>query len=666
MQNTIWNIPGRIAPEPELLRAGLSPLLAALLTGRGLTDPEKALSFLGLRPQQPKDPFLLKDMDCAVERIQKALQNGEKIAVYGDYDVDGLTSVSLLTDYLRSKGANCVTYIPSRLHEGYGVSSIGIDALNAQGVRLIVTVDCGITALAEARYASSLGIDMVITDHHECPETLPEAVAVVNPRRPDCSSGMGYLAGVGVAFKLVCALEGGSETVFRLYSDLAALGTIADVMPMEGENRLFIRSGLKKLSESPREGLRALIRDTDLTGKAITAINVGFTLAPRINAAGRLGRTGTALDLLLAQTAQEAEEASGLLCSYNRERQQIESEIFESALSMLAEQDTSKPIVLSSGQWHQGVAGIVASRLTERYHQAVILICLDGDFGKGSCRSWGGFNLFDALCSCADTLDGFGGHAQAAGLTIRRENIGAFRRKLDAYAQSHPVSREKEISVDLCIDDPALLSLSQVSDLELLEPCGRDNPIPQLCLSAARIENMASIGGGRHTRLRLRKFGQSWDAVYFGAATESLYSQEGLRNGAWVDMVFQAQINEFRGQRSVEPVIQALRLHDFQEAVRALSGEIPRLPATLRPERSDFVRLWKGLARCGGTYRAPLPVALEELMSGTRDIVSCVCMKVFEEMGLVNLSFQDNILYLSANKPTKKVNLEESQILAML
>lgn len=631
MSYTRWKIPYGDTTVPQtLLEAGCTPLLAAVLCRRGLSDPEQARRFIDCGRELLGDPMTMKGMPEAVARLRAAVESGEKIAVYGDYDVDGITSTCLLTDYLRSRGADCLSYIPDRIGEGYGVNTEAIERLHGQGVSLIVTVDCGVTAVRETDYAASLGVDMIITDHHECPEVLPAAVAVVDPKRPDCDYPGRNLAGVGVAFKLLCAMEGDADAVLDKCADLVAVGTIADVMPITGENRYIIKKGLEKLTVSPRVGLRALIAESGLSERRITATNVGFTLAPRLNVSGRLGRAGLAEGLLLTGSRDEAGRMAAELCQLNRDRQALETRIWNEALDMLGEEPPDGPIVLCRENWHQGIIGIVASRLAETYNVPAVMICLDGENGKGSCRSFGGFNLFDALGACSDFLCSFGGHALAAGLTIKRGQVPAFRRALAEYYRANPASGESVLEIDLRIDRPELLDMKCVEDLERLEPCGSGNPGAQLCLCRAVLESVTPIGGGRHLRLRLGRFGRSFDAVYFSKTEAGL----GLHAGEYVDAAFQAQINEFRSRRSVQLLMTDIRAHDFAPALAVLSGALPEPEAELVPCRTDFARVWRGLCAHGGEVTGTPQKIFDSLAPGMWDVKLCLCLKVFEELGL--------------------------------
>lgn len=632
MSYTRWKIPyGDAAAPRDLLDEGYSPLLAAVLCRRGMADPDSARRFIDCGEEVLGDAMAMKGMPQAVKRLRAAVDAREKIAVYGDYDVDGITSTCLLTDYLRSVGADCVSYIPDRLEEGYGVNTAAIERLHREGVSLIVTVDCGVTAVKETRYAASLGVDMIITDHHECPEELPDAVAVVDPKRADCAYPGRDLAGVGVAFKLLCAMEGDAGAVLSRCADLVAVGTIADVMPITGENRYIIKSGLEKLSRSPRVGLRALIAESGLNERRISATNVGFTLAPRLNVSGRLGRAELAQELLLTRSRSEAETLAAELCQLNRDRQALETQIWDQAQAMLGKTAPSGPIVLCHEGWHQGVIGIVASRLAETYNVPAVMICLDGENGKGSCRSFGGFNLFDALGACSDCLCSFGGHALAAGLTIKRGSVDAFRRALGEYYRANPASGESVLDIDIRVDRPELLEMRCVEDLERLEPCGSGNPGARLCLCRAVLESVTPIGGGRHLRLRLGRFGRSYDAVYFSKTESEL----GVRAGDCVDAAFQAQINEFRLRRSVQLLITDLRAHDFLPALAVLAGTLPEPEPELAPSRSDLARVWRALCARGGEVTGVPQRLFDSLAPGMWDVKLCLCLKVFEELGLL-------------------------------
>lgn len=652
MKLSAWNIP-QVVPIPEdLTRAGYSSLLSSVLASRGIVTAEAAAAFLECGPDTLEDPFLLTDIDKAVSRIRGAQQDGETVAVYGDYDVDGITAACLLTEYLRGIGLPTEIYIPDRLEEGYGLNPGAVRRLHEKNVSLIITVDCGITAVEETDFAASLGVDMIITDHHECQETLPRAVAVVDPKRPDCLYSGRDLAGVGVAFKLICALSGDSEGMLSEYADLVAVGTIADVMPLTGENRYITKLGLEKLRRNPREGLASLMAETGTTGNRLNAMTIGFTIAPRINAAGRLGRVEHAAQLVLERDMNRARVLAAELCDMNRERQELEAEIWKQAEEMLAGQTPDVPIVLAREDWHQGVIGIAASRLSEAYSVPAIMISLDGSKGKGSCRSYGGFNLFDALTACGDLLDAFGGHALAAGLNISRSNIDAFRTALAEYYRAHPPQDETGFTPDVLIADPELLTMRSVESLDALEPCGTGNPRPVFCISDAELISVTSIGGGKHTSLKLRKFGQIYDGVWFSQKA----SEIGLSAGDRVDIVFYPQVSEFRGHRNVQLLLQAMRRADLSGLCReVLTGEPPQ---DLRLSRPELSRIWRSLI--GKTPMQTTFSSLGSIDPQLHPAKIALGLRIFSEVRLADIALNGEEVSVELKNRKDKADLMKS------
>ncbi len=675
-----WNIPvldeGEIA---ALMDAGYPYLVSSVLVSRGIGTAEQAAEALEREHGLTHSPFLMRDMDKAVARIQSALADGERIAVFGDYDVDGITATCLLTDYLRSRGADVVMHIPGRFDEGYGLSCDAVRGLAEQGVRLIVTVDCGITGMEETEYARSLGVDVVITDHHECKETLPDAAAVVDPHRPDCPYPFKHLAGVGVALKLALALGGNDRegALFARYCTLAAIGTVADVMRMEGENRAIVSAGLEAIDHSDFIGLHALLREAGLAGKPISSIQIGFVLSPRINAAGRMGRAALAAELLLTDDEATAERLAKELCDLNRERQSVEQEIYAKAVEQLEQlpPDERYALVLASDDWHQGVVGIVASRLSEKYSCPSFMIHLADGMGKGSCRSYGGFNLFSALEACSDLLVGFGGHELAAGFTIEEGNIPAFRRRMNKYVREHtgharPVS---SLAVDAELTRPSLVTLEEVERLSELEPFGAGNDRPVFCLRGALLENAQSVGQNRHLKIRLQKGHTSFEGIFFSVSAEDA----GVAAGDRVDAAFYLQINEFRGSRSVQLQLLDLRparlpgphereLLDLRGAL--LSGEdvTPRDAARLLPSREQFVRAWRILERkVGGNGfsgpELPLLRRIAAELPGTESFLrAALCVEVFAERGLLSMERTGDMLTIRLTADGKKVELDDS------
>ncbi|MBQ1410651.1 MAG: single-stranded-DNA-specific exonuclease RecJ [Oscillospiraceae bacterium] len=685
MKYGAWNVSSFQAEQVRALeQAGYGPLCARILSARGYGDPAAAGAYL--RGDTPlNSPFLMKDMKTAADRVRLAVARKKHIAVFGDYDVDGITSTALLTEFLRSLGARVTSYIPARLEEGYGLNEIAIRCLHQQQVNLIITVDCGITANREAELCRKLGIELVITDHHECKEELPNAVAVVDPHRADCSYPHTDLSGVGIAFQLAAAIFGDQEALLERYSDLLCLGLIADVMPLRGEVRTMVVRGLKALEHPTRPGIAALMAECGCTEGPITTSTVGYLLAPRINAAGRMGQVELALELFMTRDHARGRMLADTLCRLNRERQKVEAGIYQEAVSMLGHDARPGAIVLAGETWHQGVVGIVASRLSEEYNCPAFLICMDGEHGKASSRSYGGFNLFAALTNLSGLLESFGGHELAAGFTISRKNIPLFRREVTALAEAFQCSGQAEdaLAVD-CAVDPALLSLENVQALNQLEPCGTGCPIPVLCVEDAVVTQLNEVGGGKHLRLSLRsRNGCSLSAIFFSQSAQRI----GIAPGDAVDVAFTPQINEFRGIRTVQLNVADLRpnhrLREETEAERALYGRFvrqlaltPDEAARLLPCREEFVAVWRYLIANSGdhgieedfpcmgrkiTRSAGVGPAEHLTLGKTR-----ICLDVFAELGLIQL--QTNCRYFKIRITTdgRKVDLNQSGIVQRL
>ena len=625
------------------------------------------------------DPFLLRDMDLAAQRVQEGLRRREHICVFGDYDVDGITATCLLTEFLRSKGGHVTSYIPARLEEGYGLNEIAIRTLKAQGVRLIVTVDCGITANQEAELCRELGIDLVITDHHECKAELPAAIAIVDPHRRDQLQPVTEMAGVGVAFKLAAAIGGDQQALMETYCDLLCLGTVADVMPLVGENRTIVATGLKAIANPRRVGLAALMAECAVSAP-ITAGTIGYTLAPRINAAGRMGEVEIATELFMTHDAARAVELASALCRLNRKRQEIESEIYQEAVSMLPSGDAPRAIVLASERWHQGVVGIVASRLAEEYSCPTFLICLDGDKGKASSRSYGGFNLFGSLEKLSDLLESYGGHELAAGFTIRRDQIGNFHREILRLSEDFSQSDACNAALACDCEIPTeLLTIRNVDALDELEPCGAGCPRPTLFLRGLTVTELMEVGGGKHLRLQLSDRRHSWGAIFFSTNAK----RAAVSQGDVVDIAFTPQINDFRGMRSVQLNLIDIRpdeafraTHDYDRSLyfRHLEGDLLSSSEAERllPCRQEFVALWRYLtANCeNGCLQEELgclsrKVSRFAAMPCTAGKVR-VCLDVFAEQGLIRLVQKPKHIYIELNPVDRKVDLDSSPILIHL
>lgn len=665
----IWNV-----NEPDagavnaLVGAGYAPLAAMILASRGIADSAMASAYLDCNAPL-LDPFLMTDMDLAAGRVGLAMAQGEKIAVFGDYDVDGITSTCLLTDFLRRHGADCISYIPGRLEEGYGLNPIAIEQLHAAGVKLIITVDCGITAVEEAQLCRELGIDLVITDHHECKDTLPQAVAVVDPHRIDGGYPHKNLSGVGVAFKLAAALSGDQEAVLSEYADMVCLGTVADVMPLQGENRVFVSRGLEALAHTRRPGIAALMEESGCSPDSINSSSIGFILAPRINAAGRMGQIDLALDLFLTEDPAKAQDVARQLCELNRQRQAVESEIYRQAVSMLPAGRPPEAIVLADESWHQGVVGIVASRIAEEFACPTFLICLDGDHGKASSRSHGGFNLFASLSALSPLLESYGGHELAAGFTIHRDNIPEFRRQVCALAAGFYSDDTPRTTLDIdCAIPPELLTLSNITSTNVLEPCGNGCPKPVLMMKNLTIERITMVGGGRHMRLRLRSGRHGINAIYFSADPQSV----SIQTGDLVDIAFTPQINEYRGERSVQMNVLDIRPSCAAACSMDVSGYralqenriTPQAAAQLLPPRSTLAIVWKYLAS-GGPSIQESPICLcRKIVRWSNQPLSLgqmmTCLDIFRDVGLLELTRLHKYITIRLTPAPGKADLNTS------
>ncbi|MCI9415323.1 MAG: single-stranded-DNA-specific exonuclease RecJ [Clostridiales bacterium] len=560
-----WNI----APLDKEGAAALAeecemhPFLALMLSIRGIDTMEAAADYL-MGGELEDDPFAFADMDAAVERIQRALDNGERIAVYGDYDCDGVTSTALLYSYLVENGADALYYIPEREGEGYGMHPESVQALKEKGVQLIVTVDNGVSAAEEVKLAAELGMDVVVTDHHMPPQELPPAVAVVDPHRADCGSVCKDYAGVGVAFKLVCALDGDTDAVLERYADLVALGTMADVMPLKGENRKLVRLGLRRITEGARPGLKMLAKAAGAWGKEFSSTSVAFTLAPRINAAGRMGSPEAAARLLLCGEETEAESLAQQINDTNIARQAVEAEIQKQVQQALRERPellSDRVMVVAGEEWHPGVIGIIAARVTERYGKPCLILTVKDGEAKGSGRSIPGFSLFEALQECADVLERYGGHELAAGISLKAADIEAFRRRINAYAAArHAIMPVPELRLD-CRLKPSQIDLEKISLLTALEPCGTGNPPPLFGLYNMRLDNVTPVGGGKHLRLSLSRDGARLSAMKFKTTAEEFP----VECGALLHLAVTLEKNEYKGNVSISAIVRDLRYADTDE-----------------------------------------------------------------------------------------------------
>jgi len=567
IQETRWVARHSDDQQVETLRRelGLSPLLARLLVNRGMVTPEAADDFLNPSLSHLHDPFGLPDMALAVGRVKQAIEKKEKILVHGDYDVDGISSAALLIRALRALGAHVIARVPHRRKEGYDIKPLTVEEAEAKGVTLIVTGDCGVTACETASRALDLGIDLVVTDHHEPGAELPKAVAVVNPRRHDSTYPFADLAGVGVAFKLAQALVremGYSEDRFMpKFLDLVALGTVGDVAPLLGENRTLVKYGMQELAGTKKVGLRALIKACSLDRMPLTTHSLGFVLAPRINAVGRMDDSAVALELFLTRDEEEATQIVQLLEQHNAERQREQLRIWTEVSRLLSERDLDgrNVIVLAGPGWNAGVVGIVASKVVERYSRPAVLISADeeGGIGVGSARSIETFDIGSALDECRDVLLRCGGHALAAGVSIKLDKLEAFEEKLNRIATERITPEDliprMEVDGDLTLDE---VSMELLDELKRLEPYGMGNPEPVFVTRNAKLIDKRQVGSAQdHLKLRVGRDGaRPTDCIAFRQGD----AYDTLQVGSGVDLCYNIRLNEFNGTQIVQLTVKDL------------------------------------------------------------------------------------------------------------
>lgn len=676
----VWSV-AKVNKERAIAMANkleIPPLLAMMLDIRGITKEEDVINFL----QENKDfsdPFLMKDMDKAVERITTAVENGEKICVYGDYDADGVTSTSLLYSYLRdSLGADVMFYIPTRTGEGYGMNKGAVDKIHSQGVTLIITVDNGISAREEIDYANSLGIDTVITDHHMPSGAIPKAVAVVNAHQKDDKSPFKDFSGVGVAFKLVMAIEGEYADVDSLlenFSDIATLGTIGDIVPLVGENRTLVKNGLRHIQNSDRIGINAMKQESGIAEKEINSSNVAFTLVPRINAGGRLGSSEKSVNLLLTEDEEEAVTIADKLGMDNRERQNIEKEILASIDEEVRRTPNivnDKILVFAGKGWHQGVVGIVASRIKDIYDKPTIIIGIDDDgVARGSGRSVEGFSLCDAVFACSEHLAHYGGHPMAVGISLEKEKINDFRKAINAYCKD--IKMPYNILHIDCKLNPNQLDLSILDSLSYIEPCGASNPSPIFGLYNMTVIATKEMGNGKHMRITLSR-GQGQVPVYAVYFNHNFQSCS-YRNGDIVDVAVSLDRNIYNGQENLsviikdikysqsnnEELIDSERIFDkFAKRYKLTKNEV----MSILPTRNDFAYVYRFLKQNKGFIYGEYALvnALNYKISMGKLIVILYSMK---ELGLINW-LQGLYQSIIEMKESGKVNLEDSVFIKKL
>ena len=654
---------------------GLPGIIAMLLQIRNITTYEEINEFL-YNDSRIASPFEIKDMDKACRRVRSAIDNDVFICVYGDYDADGVTSTALLYSYLEAVGANVMYYIPSRETEGYGMNIAAVDLLHQKGVNLIVTVDNGIAAVKEIAHAKSLGIDTVVTDHHMPQNELPNACAVVDLHRPDCPSRFKHLSGVGVAFKLIMALEGEYCDVDALldnYADLLCIGTVGDIVELRGENRVFVKRGLQSLMNTDRVGIYALLKNAGFEGKTITTGNVSYMLVPRINAVGRLGLSGKSVDLLLTENRYEAYNIAKAMGDDNTERKQIEMDIIKKIDERIIRDPSlvfDKVIVLDGEGWHQGVIGIVASRVKDIYGKPSIIITRDGELAKGSGRSIEGFALCDAVAACSDLLTHYGGHPMAVGLSLASENIELFRKRINSYAGTVQMPYDSlEIACKL---NPALVSVDLVSELAALQPYGAGNPMPVFGFYNMTLANIIPISNNKHIRLVLTRKSSAIRAMVFSTSVEEFP----YKRGDTLDVAATLDINEFNGSQNVAIIVKEVKAHRDIPAHILRTGRTfeafcngEKLDAeevlSILPEREDFALLYRYLRENGGyNFKVEtLPGRINYKLSYGKIRVA---LEAMSELGLIEIREGLKRCSITLRNVSGKVDLESATIIRKL
>ena len=644
----------------------LPDFTALLLSIRGISEREQIERFLDSSGQLP-DPFTMKDMDKAVQRIREAVRNYEKICIYGDYDCDGVTSTALLYSYLESVSANVIYYIPDRGAEGYGMNRQAIERLKEQDVQLIVTVDNGISAIDEIFYAGELGMDVVVTDHHTPQDILPKAIAVIDPHRLDDTSEFTDCCGAGLAMMLVIALESDSFSVIDNYADLAALGTVADLVPLKGVNRTIVKAGMLRMNNTDRCGLAALIEQAQID--KVNAGSIGFRLAPRINAAGRLGSSYDALSLLLTEEDDEAQRLAELLSQVNAERQAIENRIYEDICRMLAEHPEltlDRVIVVSSPEWNAGVIGIVSSRITEKYGKPSILIAEGEDICKGSGRSISGFSLVDAIFACAEYLDKYGGHPMAAGLSLPKEKIDGFRRAINHYADQLDNMPLVTVKID-CKLNPGAIVTDMVHQLQAFEPFGYGNPKPVFSINHMKLERILPLAGGKHIKLVVAREQARLNFVKFSTTPEEFPYEE----GCYLDFAVSLDINVYQQQEYLSFNIKDVRPSGFdtEKAMLELQtyeqyqkGIVSPKVIDYYPSREEFAALYRYLRQ----HPRQL-YTIDSLLSAIglptlRAFKLLIILDIMQEMKLIRYQRSGDELSVQREEVKGKVDLESSVI----
>ncbi len=651
----------------------IDSLLAKVLLARGVSTKQEALSkYMSIAPLS--DPFLMKDMDKAVERIQTAIENEEKIVIYGDYDVDGVCATATLFSYLESAGANVFYKLPNREKEGYGLNSRVLKKFKDKGVGLVITVDNGISAIDEVEYANSIGLDIVITDHHLPKNQIPKALAVVDPLQPDDNSPCKILAGVGVAFKLVCALEGAScEEMLDFYDDFVCVGTVADLMLLEGENRTMVKAGLEILNSAPRCGFESLLKISGILGKQVTSENIAYTIAPRINAAGRMSDATSALELLLSEDEEDADNLAAFLESENRKRQETQNKMAEDITNeILSNSDMMKDrvIVVWGDDYHPGVVGIVASRLVERYARPAIVFTKDGDEYKGSGRSVAAFSLHNALDKTKEYLIRFGGHELAAGLAVEKENLENFRRAINEFAlKDENMSKTADLETD-CLVSLEEITPRSVARIDFLAPFGNGNSSPTFMAENLQITGVFPVSDGKHVRIKMRQGNYINQGIMFNVTPgEFAYKPGDYIDACFSLSIFQSESGDMVSMKikEVRPVGMKDEMIDDYDIYRLFINDFPLSPAkksVIRPDRSRTAVIYRKILseKINCDDLRPLFTAFPQLSAGKIQIV----IDVLLDLGLIEIVRTDFINYFAPVAVKEKKDLMSSKILLAL
>ena len=672
-----WKLNHISAEKSRILSSeyDLPPLVSDVLVGRGLDTPQAVEDFFSA-DSDFFDPFSILDIDRAAERILQALERDEKIAVYGDYDCDGVTATAILYQYFVSIGANAVYYIPERDGEGYGLNAAAVQSLSEQGVGLIVTVDNGISAVAEVNLVKRLGMDIVITDHHQPGDTLPDAAAVVDPHRKDCGSPYRYLCGAGVALKLVAALEDGNmDSAVEYFGDLAAIGTIGDVVPLTGENRKLVKRGLQMLQNTENMGLNALLQLAGLEDKTLTAENVAFGIVPRINAAGRMGSARLAMELLLCESEEEAADLAQKINDLNKQRQQQEIFIMEDIERLLSEHPEKlkeRVLVLAGENWHHGVIGIVSAKISERFSKPNLLISVDGKEATGSARSFGEFSLFKALTSCSSLLTKYGGHKQAAGFSLPTENIEGFSREINRYAREYFDEMPRYTYVIDRTLTAEEMTVENIEQLELLQPFGAENQSPVFLVKQLKVSAITPLSDNKHIKITFEtEHKKSFQGLYFGMSTDRFC----FEIGNTVDLVASVGINEYNGRKSVSVKIKDIRPSDFPESQffsaktayeKITQGEPvdSRLKGRILPSRDEIAFLYQLLKKNRGFHQDVELLYIKIMETKLNYCKFRFVLDILNELRLIELSPLGNDI--TVPEQVQRVDLNNSGILQRL